>query len=127
MAAPTLLIVDDEETILFNLISFFEDEGYTVHGVNSGEEGLEILEKYRTDIALVDMRLPGMDGNSFIKKAQKLYPYLQFLIHTGSTDYSMPKVLTELGMSKDQVLFKPVLNVQLFLDKVEKYFDRQEK
>lgn len=125
MAAPTLLIVDDEETILFNLISFFEDEGYVVYGAKSGEDGLEMLQQHQIDLAVVDMRLPGIDGNTFIKHAQKMFPALQFIIHTGSTDYTIPKVLTELGLTADQVLFKPVFNTQIFIHKVEEYLAKK--
>lgn len=125
MPNATLLIVDDEETILFNLISFFEDEGYVAHGAESGEEGLKMLEKYTVDLVVVDMRLPGMDGNTFIKEAQKLYPHLHYLIHTGSTDYTIPKALTKLGITADQILFKPVVNTHVLINKVEKYLEKK--
>ena len=125
MPKATLLIVDDEETILFNLISFFEDEGYVVHGAKSGEDGLEMLQKHQIDLAVVDMRLPGIDGNTFIKRAQQMFPALRYIIHTGSTDYTIPKVLTELGLTADQVLFKPVLNTQIFIHKVEQYLAKK--
>ena len=39
-----ILIIDDEMSLLKSLVAFFEDEGFTVRGVVSGEDGLEILQ-----------------------------------------------------------------------------------
>ena len=64
-----ILIVDDEERLLRSLAFFFEDEGYKVYTAPSGEEALSILRQKKIDASIVDMRLPGIDGNEIIRRA----------------------------------------------------------
>ena len=88
--AYRVLIIDDELSLLKSLVAFFEDEGFFVRGAESGEEGLEILKTEKMDVVIIDLRLPGIDGNETIVRAHELQPALRFLIHTGSTDYQIP-------------------------------------
>jgi signal transduction histidine kinase/CheY-like chemotaxis protein len=58
----SLLVVDDNEMNL-NLISgFFEDKGYTVYQAKSGQEGIDLAIEKGTDVVLMDLAMPGMDG-----------------------------------------------------------------
>ncbi|MGY5353708.1 response regulator [Wenyingzhuangia sp. IMCC45467] len=78
-----ILYVDDEEiNLLLFEINF--KELYTVITAKNGFEGLEVLDK-NTDTLIVisDMRMPGMDGIEFIKKAKAKYPDKKFYILTG--------------------------------------------
>ena len=107
-STPSILIIDDELSLLKGLVAFFEDEGFAVRGVVSGEKGLEILENERIDAVIIDMRLPGIDGNETIIRAHKLQPSLRFLIHTGSTDYQLPESLQAIGITPEAVFLKPL-------------------
>lgn len=111
MPAATVLLVDDEEMILFNLASFLEDEGYTVLTAGSSEEALEILAGREVAVAVVDMRLPGMDGNAFIRAVAGRWPHPRFLVHTGSCNYAPPQDLRALGMDEEDVFLKPLLDM----------------
>lgn len=79
----TILYVDDEEINIFLFERPF-NEFYTVVTASSGEEGLKALEKHSEDIIVVisDMRMPGMDGITFIKKAREKYKYIAYYILT---------------------------------------------
>lgn len=57
-----ILLVEDDERIRASLSLALEDEGYTVVEAASGEDGLAAFQREPTDIALVDLMLPGMDG-----------------------------------------------------------------
>lgn len=102
-----ILVVDDEESIRRNLRIYLEDEGFEVSGAESGERALEMLTEKTFDAAIVDMRLPGMDGNSFIERAHELDPQLGFLVFTGSVGYQLPKRLAGTGMEESRVFMKP--------------------
>jgi len=108
-----ILIIDDEICLLKSLVAFFEDEGFTVRWAVSGEDGLEILKFEQMDAVIVDMRLPGIDGNETVVKAHALQPSLQFFIHTGSTDYQLPQPLRELGISLDAIFLKPLTDLSI--------------
>ena len=64
------LILDDEESIRQSIAAYMEDDGYIVFQAGSGEEALEIVKNNVIDEAVVDIRLPGMDGNTFMIEAR---------------------------------------------------------
>ncbi len=86
------LILDDEESIRQSIAAFMEDEGYLVFQAESSEEALEIVRNHPIDDAVVDIRLPGHDGNTFMLEAKKLRPNIKFVVHTGSADYPLFRV-----------------------------------
>jgi CheY-like chemotaxis protein len=103
-----ILVVDDEESIRRSLRAYLEDEGVDVSAASSGEEALEILSHCHVDAAIVDIRLPGMDGNTFIERANGLCPEMIFVIYTGSVDYKVPVRLRAAGLNDQQIFKKPL-------------------
>ena len=59
---PTILIVDDEATILHSLSGILSDEGYETLTASNGYEALRIIEEEAPDLVLLDIWMPGMDG-----------------------------------------------------------------
>jgi DNA-binding response OmpR family regulator len=114
----SVLIVDDEISLLNSLIAFFEDENFDVLGASTGEEALAILESHTPDAVVLDMRLPGIDGNEVVIKAKSKGCNAHFFIHTGSTDYTLPKELLNLGMQPDHVFHKPVSDLGILTESV---------
>lgn len=106
-----VLVVDDEIAVCSNVAAFLEDEGFMVFSAVSGEEALDILLKQNIDVAIIDMRLPGIDGDMLIVKAHELQPLLKFLIHTGSINYSISSSLQEIGIRTEQVFRKPLMDM----------------
>jgi len=115
---PKLLIVDDEEMVRLNLETFLEDEGFDLISAESGEEAVKVLGDMTVNVGIIDMRLPDMDGQSLILKAYQINPKMQFIIHTGSLDYVLPKQLTEIGITTDQVCHKPISDMDALIHKV---------
>jgi EAL domain-containing protein (putative c-di-GMP-specific phosphodiesterase class I)/CheY-like chemotaxis protein len=70
----TLLLVDDEESIVSALKRLFRRDGYTILTARSGAQGLEILAGSRVDVILSDQRMPGMSGVEFLRQAKILCP-----------------------------------------------------
>ena len=97
------LVLDDDERVRISLETFFADEGFRTQSASSGEEALEVLKAYAADVVIVDIRLPGMDGDRFMREAHRLYPELKFLVHTGSADYCLPQHMIEAGVVGDHV------------------------
>lgn len=113
MTAPVLvLLLDDHASLRRNLMALLEDEGFLVKEASSGEEALHMLHDTVVDVVIVDIRLPGMNGNEFIKSAHTVYPDLHFLIHTGVADYAMPDELRRFGLTEDCVFQKPLSDIQ---------------
>ncbi|KPL13998.1 Fis family transcriptional regulator [candidate division WOR_3 bacterium SM1_77] len=72
--AESILIVDDEVLTLKNLKKALEKEGYEVLLADTGESGIEIYRKNRSNVALVDLMLPGIDGIEVLKKIKEIDP-----------------------------------------------------
>ena len=104
-----ILIVDDEPMIRENLKAYLEDEGLWVAAFESVAPALDWLRRDgECRVCIMDMRLPDMDGNTAIRILRQLYPRMQFLIHTGSSSYSLPEDLRAMGLDDDRVYHKPL-------------------
>ncbi|NDV22664.1 response regulator [Desulfovibrio sp. JC022] len=117
-----ILVVDDEQMVRENLVDYLEDEGLDVISVGSAEEALTLMKTDNADIAIVDMRLPVMHGNDLIINLKELHPDMDFIIHTGSVDYAVPPDVRAYGISSDNVLLKPVADMDMFIQKIRTLF-----
>ncbi|MEN8188217.1 MAG: response regulator [Thermodesulfobacteriota bacterium] len=114
----TILIVDDELELALSLKTYLEDEGFEVLLAGSGEEALTIAGLAKIDIAVIDMRLPGMDGNETIVDMVDDDKDIRFLIHTGSTEYSLPEALQEIGMTRKNIFYKPMSDMGVLVERI---------
>lgn len=110
---PSVLILDDEEIVRESLADYFEDHGWRVLLAATGEEGLDILERETPDCAVVDIRLPGINGNEFIRKARALHPEMGFVVCTGSPNYRIPEDVSAFPSVRDAVFYKPIADISL--------------
>lgn len=78
-----ILFVDDEEAFRDLLVRRFCRKGFAVVGAGSGPEALERLEEEFFDLAVVDLKMPGMDGLELLQKFKEAQPETQVLILTG--------------------------------------------
>jgi len=117
--SPRVLVVDDEPFIVTGLQVFLEDEGMQVGSAGSGEEAVDIVRRDSGfDVCIMDMRLPGMDGDTTIRALHEICPDLEFIIHTGSADYSIPDDLRSMGIGDDQLFAKPLMDMTPLAEKV---------
>ncbi|MCG2829419.1 MAG: response regulator, partial [Desulfobacteraceae bacterium] len=80
---PSILIVDDELSILQSLSGLLADEGFEVKTASNGYEGLKIVEEESPDLVLLDIWMPGIDGIETLKEIKKNYPTIPVIIITG--------------------------------------------
>ena len=113
------MVVDDEEMVRLSLTDFLEDEGFIVYSASKDTEVMEILEESPVDVAIIDMRLPGVDGNALIQKVNDIRPEMKFLIHTGTTDYSLPLSLKNMGIKREHVFKKPLMDMNIIVDAIK--------
>jgi two-component system probable response regulator PhcQ len=79
----SILIVDDESSVIASLKRSLLDEDYTVHTALSGEEGLKILKQHRVKVVLSDERMPGMTGAKFLALVKDRYQDTVRMMLTG--------------------------------------------
>lgn len=114
-----ILIVDDEPSVRDSLAEFLDDVGYRVQTAANGESALEMLDLYAYRMAIVDICLPGISGETFILRAHATHPRLKFMIHTGSAGYRLSQPLEKIGIRSHQVFLKPLMNLNDFLDSLK--------
>ena len=113
-----VLVVDDEPSIRNSLVEFLEDCHFDVSAADSAESALDLIARITIDVALVDIRLPKLDGDSLILQAHQLRPRMRFLIHTGSVEYKLPEELKSFGVTQDHVFLKPQMDLSVFKDAI---------
>ena len=74
MFSPKLLIIDDDETIIFSFKTFLNEKNYNIEFAKNGKEGLEKLTQFKPDLVLADYKMPEMTGLEFIKAAKIITP-----------------------------------------------------
>ena len=115
MSSPIrVLVVDDEPSIRNSLVEFLEDCQFEVSAANSAEGALDLIARVPIDVALVDIRLPKLDGDSLILQAHLLRPRMRFLIHTGSVEYKLPDELKTVGVAPEDIFLKPQMDLSVF-------------
>lgn len=81
-----ILVVDDDETILGTVCDILEFEGYATECVNNGAEGLQVLERVRPKLVLLDMRMPVLNGWQFAQVLKERGICVPIVVMTASQD-----------------------------------------
>jgi len=117
-----ILIVDDDETIRTTMKAILEDEGYLVDLASTGEEAIQLTMKTTYNIALLDIRLPDMEGVELLKLMRDSVPRTRKVMVTGYP--SMQNAIAALNKNADAYLLKPLDNEKL-LNLVKEQLDAQ--
>ncbi|RJP74682.1 MAG: response regulator [Candidatus Abyssobacteria bacterium SURF_17] len=78
-----VLIVDDEERFRATTASILKKRGFEVIAVGSGIEALEEIKKRPLDVVVLDVKMPGMDGNEALREIKKVKPEIEVIMLTG--------------------------------------------
>ena len=92
-----LLIVDDETQFLNSISRSLELRGFNVIAVTRGEEALEAARRQPIDIALVDLKMPGMDGQATLEALKKEHQWMEIIILTGHGSIDSATACTRSG------------------------------
>ena len=80
---PKILVVDDEKVIRKGCDEVLTQEGYEVLLAESGEQGLNMIEKEHFDIILLDLMMPGLSGFDVLSHVKTLHPDTSVIVITG--------------------------------------------
>src|ERR1043166_5141497 len=78
----TLLIVDDDPSVRHALWITFR-ELYQIKLAESGPKAIEIFRQNRADVAVLDIRMPGMNGLEVLKQLKQIQPEVEVILLTG--------------------------------------------
>lgn len=94
---PTVLVVDDDESIQSMFKLFLKKAGFSRLVVGTGKEALAALNKQRFDLCFLDLQLPDITGDEVYKVAKDKYPDLPMVIVTGYPDSEMMNNILKFG------------------------------
>src|ERR1035438_1548762 len=101
-----ILIVDDELVVRDSLGKWFSSEGFTARPVGSGREALEAIQQNQYDIALIDIKMPGMDGMELQARLREADADITVIIMTGYA--SVDTAVQALKLGAYDYITKPV-------------------
>ncbi|MCL2358659.1 MAG: response regulator [Nitrososphaerota archaeon] len=120
----TILVVDDDKSILRTFTRILQKSGYEIDTAETGKEAMEKTETRSYDLALVDIRLPDMDGTDLLAKLKKPLQHTVKIMITGFP--SLETGVKALDEGADAYLVKPVKPQELLILLEEKLKSREE-
>jgi len=100
-----ILIVDDDKNIRKVLTTILEDEGYVVESVGTAKKAVERTRKKFYNLALIDIRLPDMEGIELLTKVKDTTPKMRKIIITGYP--TLQNAVEAVNRGADAYIIKP--------------------
>jgi DNA-binding NtrC family response regulator len=119
-----ILVVDDDENIRKVLVAILEDEGYNVESVGTAKEGIEKTKRKFYNIALIDIRLPDMEGIELLTKIRDTIPRIRKIIITGYP--TLQNAVDAVNKGADAYLLKP-FDVEKVLETIKLQLKKQQE
>lgn len=118
----SILVVDDDAAVRKSLSSILSMEGYLVETVENGKQAIRISEKSRFDIALIDIKLPDMDGTELLHRLKENQPHMVKIVITGFP--TLENAMETVNEGADGYILKP-FDVQKLLETIRKHLKRE--
>jgi len=106
-----IIIADDEDIVHKTIGDYLRDVGHKVTGVKDGRKALALIKSHDFDLALVDIRMPHMDGMKLLEEVQRIKPELSTILITAHAN--METVIQALRLGAADFLNKPVKFLEL--------------
>jgi DNA-binding NtrC family response regulator len=119
-----ILVVDDDENIRKVLAMILEDEGYTVDQAETAKQAIEKSRKNFYNIALIDIRLPDMEGIELLTKMRDTTPRMRKIIITGYP--TLQNAIEAVNRGADAYILKP-FDVTKVLATIKEQLRKQEE
>ena len=118
---PTILIVDDETSVLSSLTDMIEAWGYATLSAFSGSDALHMIDSHHIDLILSDQSMPGMDGLALLENVKQKNNDLPFILLTGHG--TIDKAVIAMKNGAADYLLKPCKQeeMQLSIERVLKF------
>ena len=119
-----ILVVDDDESIRKVIATILEEKGYIVDTAETGKEAIEKSNKVFYNLALIDMRLPDMEGTTLLTAMRETTPKMVKIIVTGYP--SLQNAMEAVNKNADAYILKPV-RMDKVLNTIKEHLDKQQQ
>jgi len=124
MEKSRILVVDDDEDIRKTLSVILEEEGYNVDTAANGKEAIEKSNSNFYNLALIDIRLPDIEGTALLTEMKETTPKMIKIIITGYAE--LDNAIEAVNRGADGYLVKP-LKIDKLLEMIREHLKRQEE
>jgi len=130
---PKILVVDDEKVVRDSLTEWLKEEGYRTKGIGDGKTALQLVEREKWNLLVVDLKMQGMDGIELLQAVKKINKDIPVIIMTayasvdtaveamkkGAYDYIVkPLHLQEIGITIKKIMeHQTLLRENIYLRK----------
>ena len=119
---PRILVVDDDENIRMVFKMNLEDRGYEVDSAANGQEALDKASRRFYNIALIDIKLPDMEGTALLDTFNEKLPKMKKIIVTGFP--TIENAMKAVNEGADGYVLKPVKMEEL-IETIEEHLRKQ--
>jgi len=120
-----ILVIDDDESVAKFFREALELEGYNVDTAKTGKEAIEKSNMTFYNLALIDIRLPDMEGTQLLTAMRETVPKMVKIIVTGYP--SMNNTIEAVNKGADGYVVKPIMDTDEFLNKIKEHLEKQEE
>ena len=124
MNKKSILIVDDDKAILKSFKAILQAEGYDVDTAETGQEALEKTEERFHNLALLDIKLPDIQGTELLVEMHEYMPRMMKIMITGHA--TLENAVESLNLGADAYVMKPVKPEELLRVVGEKLKEQEE-
>ena len=117
-----LMLVDDEERYLVTTQKLIERKGIETLTAQSGAEALEKLKAQNIHVVILDVKMPGIDGNETLKAIKAMYPLVEVIMLTGHA--TVDSAIDGLKSGACDYLMKPA-DIEEIVEKAEDAFKKR--
>jgi DNA-binding NtrC family response regulator len=118
-----ILIIDDDENIRKVLTTILEDEGYDVESVDTAKKAIERTRRKFYNLALIDIRLPDMEGIELLTKMKNATPKIRKIIITGYP--TLQNAVEAVNRGADAYIMKP-FDMEKVLEEIKDQLKKQQ-
>ncbi len=118
------LLVDDETQFVEPLSERLSARGYIVGVAFSGEEAITKVEQDEWDIIVLDVLMPGMNGEEALKQIKKIKPLIEVIMLTGHA--TVESAIQGMKLGAYDYLMKPI-ELQDLTEKIDKAYSKKEE
>ena len=118
----SILVVDDDAEVRKTLSSILSKEGYSVETAENGKQATKISEKSRFDVALIDIKLPDMEGTELLHRLKENQPHMVKIVITGFP--TLENAMETVNEGADGYILKP-FDVEKLLEMIRKHLKKE--
>ncbi len=112
MNRPKILTIDDEAGFVEMIKTYFSLRGYDVLTALRGTTGLSIIEREKPDVVLIDLKMPGIDGDQVFRQMQRIHPRGKAIMITAFRDEDGGTEKRFLNMGVFAYVEKPIASMK---------------